>query len=140
MKKIIIISCVKSKLDKKTKAEFLYTSNLFKSSLKYAKQQNPDYIFILSAKYGLLNLSDEIEPYEKTLNKMKKNERIVWSKNVIEKLKYSTNFEKDEFVFLVGKKYREFLLPELINFKIPMKGLGFGKQLQWLKKNIENEK
>ena len=71
---------------------------------------------------------------------MKKNERIDWSKNVIEKLKDLTNFEKDEFIFIAGIKYREFLIPKLMNFKIPMKGLGFGKQLQWLKKNTEYEK
>lgn len=140
MKKIILISCVKTKQDKKTEAEFLYTSDLFKSSLKYAKQQKPDNIFILSAKYGLLKLSDKIEPYEKTLNNLRKNERIDWAKSVIEKLKNLTNLEKDEFIFLVGKKYREFLIPELVNIKIPMKDLGFGKQLQWLKKNTENEK
>ena len=42
--------------------------------------------------------------------------------------------EIDEFTFLAGEKYRKFLIPELSNVKIPMKGLKIGKQLQWLTK------
>ena len=42
--------------------------------LKYAKKMTPDKIFILSAKHGLLSLSQEIKPYDKTLNNMQSNE------------------------------------------------------------------
>ena len=53
-------------------------------NLKFAKSLNPDNIFILSAKYGLIDLDEEIEPYDKTLNLMysheKKSGRIVFCK------------------------------------------------------------
>jgi hypothetical protein len=65
---------------------------------------------------------------------MRSNEIKEWSKKVINKLNSLTDLKNDEFTFLAGEKYRKFLIPELTNIKIPMKGLKIGKQLQWLKK------
>lgn len=134
MKNIVLISCVSKKLDKKSTAEKIYTSSLFKKNLAYAKSLNPSGIFILSAKHGLLKLTDEIEPYDKTLNKMRVNERKEWSKLVVNQLKSVTDLKNDQFTFLAGFKYREYLLTELEQVKIPMQGLKIGKQLQWLTK------
>ena len=134
MKKIVLISCVSKKLDRKSTAENIYISSLFKKNLTYAKSLNPSEIYILSAEHGILKLTDEIEPYDKTLNNMRSNEIKEWSKKVIYELKSLTDLEKDEFTFLAGEKYRKFLIPELSNVKIPMKGLKIGKQLQWLTK------
>jgi cytoplasmic iron level regulating protein YaaA (DUF328/UPF0246 family) len=93
---------------------------------------NPDSIFILSAKYGLLNLSDKIEPYDKTLNTMKVKEIKEWSNMVLKQMENKVNLKSDEIIFLAGKNYRRFLVPEMKNYKIPMEGLGIGKQLQWI--------
>ena len=134
MKEIYLISCVKSKLPYPAKARNLYVSTLFKLSLKYAQQQTPDAIYILSAKYGLLPLDTVIAPYELTLNTMSTSERRHWAKGVVAQLREGTDLEKDLFVFLAGKKYREFLLPELKKFDVPFKGLTFGKLLSELKR------
>ena len=134
MKNIVLISCVSKKLDKKSTAQNLYISSLFKKNLIYAKSLDPSEIFILSAEHGLLKLTDEIEPYDKTLNNMRSNEIKEWSKKVVNQLKTLTDVKNDEFTFLAGEKYRKFLIPELSNVKIPMKGLKIGKQLQWLTK------
>jgi len=133
MKKIALISCVSKKLPNKTKAEFLYISPLFKYNLQYAKSLNPNKIFILSAKYGLVGLDDEIESYDQTLNKMRSDEQKEWAKKVLEKLEKETDLEEDEFVILAGKNYRKFLVPYLKNYKAPLEGMGIGKQLQFLK-------
>jgi len=134
MKNIVLISCVSKKLDKKSIAESIYISSLFKNNLTYAKSLKPNEIYILSAKHGLLKLTDEIEPYDKTLNNTRTNEIKEWSKTVINQLKSVTDLKNDEFTFLAGEKYRKFLIPELSNVKIPMKGLKIGQQLQWLTK------
>ena len=139
MAKVVLISCVSKKLHHKSKAQDLYVSPLFQKNLRYAKYLNPDKIFILSAKYGLLRLDEEIEPYDITLNKMRSNEIKEWAKSVLDQLKKSTDIENDEFVFLAGNNYRKFLLPHLKHYKIPMLGLSIGKQLQWLSKRIKNE-
>ena len=78
MKNIVLISCVSKKRAVKSKAADLYVSTLFKLDLQYARKLKPDVIFILSAKYGLVALDDEIEPYNVTLNKMSVNERKAW--------------------------------------------------------------
>ena len=139
MTKIILISCVSKKLNHKSKAQYLYVSPLFQKNLRYAKLLNPDKIFILSAEYGLLDLNREIEPYDKTLNKMSSNEIKEWANSVINQLQKVSDLDKDEFVFLAGNNYRKFLLPHIKNYKIPMFGLGIGKQLKWLTEKIKNE-
>lgn len=136
MAKIVLISCVSKKLDRKAKAKNLYLSPLFKYALSYANTLNPDKIFILSAKYGLVSLDEEIEPYEKTLNAMKTNERKEWAEKVLLKLKEVSNLNEDEFIFLAGNNYRKFLITNIKNYSAPLKNLGIGKQLKFLKDKI----
>jgi len=140
MKKIILISCASKKINKKTKAQDLYISALFQKNLQYAKSLNPDKIFILSAKYGLLKLDKEVEPYDKTLNRMRSCEIKEWANSVLSQLQKVVDLNKDEFVFLAGNNYRKFLLPSINNYKIPMLGLSIGKQLKWLKEKIKVSK
>jgi len=139
MAKIVLISCVSKKLHHKSKAQDLYVSPLFQKNLQYAKFLKPDKIFILSAKYGLLRFDEEIEPYDKTLNKMRSNEIKEWANSVLNQLQKVSDLNKDEFVFLAGNNYRKFLLPYIKNYKIPMHGLSIGKQLQWLTERVKHE-
>lgn len=138
MGKVVLISCVSKKADRKAKAQNLYVSELFKKNLQYAKSLKPDKLFILSAKYGLLNLDDEIEPYEKTLNKMTLIEIKAWADLVLKQLRKVSDLDSDEFLFLAGNNYRKFLIPHLKNYSVPMFGFGIGKQLRWLKERIED--
>ena len=138
--KIVLISCVSKKRDKEMEAGELYISTLFKYNLRYARKLNPDRIFILSAKYGLLNLNEKIKPYNLTLNKMPEKERKEWSEQVLSKLKLTSNLDKDEFIFLAGNRYRKYLVTRIKNYKIPLKGLGIGKQLKFLKEKINEQK
>ena len=137
MEKIVLISCVSKKLSKESKAQDLYISPLFRYNLEYAKSLKPDKIFILSAKYGLLNLDEEIEPYNKTLNEMNSNEIKEWANSVLNELSKVSNIKEDEFIFLAGDKYRKYLISHMNNYKIPLKGLGIGKQLKYLKENLK---
>ncbi len=137
MKKILLISCVSKKLEYKAKAENLYISTLFRLSLVYAKKLKPDKIFILSAKYGLLNLNDEIVPYNETLNDKSTSDIKVWAKKVVIELEKLTNLGNDLFIFFAGKKYRKYILPYINNYEIPLKGLRIGEQLKFLKGKIE---
>lgn len=137
MRKIILISCVSKKIDYKTKAKSLYMGPLFRYHLRYAYSLKPHKIFILSAKYGLIDLNEEIEPYNKTLNKMTKIERKHWSEKVLNQLNKKVDLKEDEIIFLAGNNYREYLIPFIKNYKIPLKGLGIGKQLKYLKEKLK---
>jgi hypothetical protein len=79
MRKIILISCVSKKLPHKASARHLYISPQFKKNLAYAQRLDPDAIFVLSAKYGLVDLDQEIEPYDLTLNTMSTDRIKVWA-------------------------------------------------------------
>lgn len=79
MKKAVLISCVSKKLPHKAKAKDLYISPLFKLNLAYAQSLNPDVIYILSAKYVLLDLDAEIEPYDETLNNISSSQVRAWA-------------------------------------------------------------
>ena len=138
MRKVVLIPCVSKKKESEAKAENLYDSSLFNYSLKYARKLNPDKIYILSALYGLVELTDVIKPYNKTLNEMGKKDRIKWSEMVIGQMKEkSVDFDNDKFVILVGIRYREYLLNHIKNYEIPLEGMGIGKQLGYLKRRVE---
>ncbi len=139
MAKAVLISCVSSKLDRRAKAKDLYVSPLFKYNVKYASSLNPDKIFILSAKYGLVDLEQELEPYNETLNTMKSIQIKSWAERVVNALKKEVNLDNDEIIFLAGDKYRKYLIPHIKHYKIPLQGLGIGKQLQFLKNKVKHE-
>jgi hypothetical protein len=137
MKKIVLISCAAKKDKVKQKAKDFYLSDLFKKNLAYGRSFNPDKIFILSAKYNLLPLDREIEPYDLTLNNFKKDELKQWTSKTIEQLSKESDLQNDIFIILAGAKYRKYLEVNLKNKEIPMKGLPIGKQLQFLKKKLD---
>ncbi len=139
MSTVVLISCVSKKLPHKAKAKDLYVSPLFRMNLAYAHQFSPEKIFILSAKYGLVGLGEEIEPYDVTLNRMSAVERRNWANKVTAQLRKCCDLETDHFVILAGQKYRQYLLPYLKSYEVPLAGLPIGKQLQFLKENTARE-
>jgi hypothetical protein len=139
MKKIVLISCVSQKRPYRSKAKDLYISALFKKNMEYARRLNPDAIYILSAKYGLLDLETEIEPYNVTLNGLLAREVRDWSSRVIQQLRNVSDIQQDHFIFLAGQNYRKYLVPYLASYDVPMEGLSIGKQLHFLSGSVVKE-
>ena len=134
---IVFISCVKNKNKYPCVARDMYISDLFKKSLSYAEQlAESTTVYILSAKYGLLELDQHIEPYELTLNTMDKKQRKEWADKVLMQCKEKGISFDEEVMFLCGKKYREFLMNEFKNSTAPLGHLGIGKQLAFYNKEI----
>ncbi|MGO8705133.1 MAG: DUF6884 domain-containing protein [Candidatus Brocadiia bacterium] len=136
MKTFVLISCASKKLTHMAKAKDLYVSQLFKLSLAYAQSLSPNASFILSAKHGLIGLEAEIEPYEQTLLAMTASQRRAWADKVLQELRQQADIQADHFVLLAGRKYREYLVPHLASFEVPLEGLRIGKQLQWLRNRL----
>jgi hypothetical protein len=132
MKKVVLVSCVSKKLTKPAKAEELYISDLFKKNLAYAKSLKPRAIYILSAKHGLVPLAQVLTPYNQTLNTMGVARRRAWADKVLAQMRGKVD-TSDEIVFLAGEKYRQYLAPHFKHARVPMKSLGIGKQLSFLK-------
>ena len=112
-------------------------STWFRYAYKYAESLRPIYIYILSAKYGLLRENDEIEPYEKTLSKAKEREIKKWSFMVYEQMKKEGIDFNQKAIFLCGKNYRKYLIKLFKNREEPVARLGIGKQVRFF---IENTK
>jgi cytoplasmic iron level regulating protein YaaA (DUF328/UPF0246 family) len=139
--KIALVSCTKIKANYTCTAKEMYReSTLFKKAVKYIEQQDYDEWYVLSAKYGLINQNDVIEPYDLTLNNMKASERKTWSDLVLKQLR---NLESDlkQIDFYSGVKYREYLIPVLeeksIICNVPLQGKGIGEQLQFYTRNTK---
>jgi hypothetical protein len=133
-KKIVLISCASKKKPVPCKARDLYDSPLFRLSIQYARKLEPDIVFILSAKYGLITTDEVIGPYDVTLNDMIASQRRMWASRVIQELQKRTDLQRDHFTILAGERYRHHLLPHLMCYDLPLEGLGIGKQLQYLKR------
>lgn len=121
------------------KAKNLYAGSLFKLSLRYAYSLDPDAIFVLSAKHGLVDLEQELEPYDLTLNEMPANEVKGWANAVLDQLRNVADLQEDHFVFLAGERYRKHMLAQMPNHEVPLRGLSIGKQMRFLKESIQDE-
>ena len=133
----MLVPCVKEKLKHRAKAEDLYVSPLFRLSLAYARQLAPSLIFVLSAKYGLVALTQEIDPYDVTLNEMPSHAVKEWAEAVLAQLRLQADTANDHFVFLAGARYRRYLIPHLRSHAVPLQGLRLGEQLQYLKGRLD---
>jgi cytoplasmic iron level regulating protein YaaA (DUF328/UPF0246 family) len=133
--RIACVSCTKAKRAVPSAARDLYVSPLFRGLRAYA-ESHADRWYILSAKYGVLRPEQVVEPYERTLNKMSKVERLSWWHDVKREL-IEIVPEGSDVVLLAGSRYRENIEPFLrergCRVQIPLEGLTFGRQLAWLK-------
>lgn len=133
---IVFLSCGKTKAKCECKACEMYQGDLFKKSFEYAKTLNPRKIYILSAKYKVLELDDVISPYELTLNKMSKRERKKWAYECYLQLKAKEQDFNEEVIFLCGENYRKYLSQLFKNSKSPLQGISFGNQLKFYNSKI----
>lgn len=134
MNSLYLVSCVAAKRPRSAKAEELYTSPWFQKAARYVQERRGSWR-ILSAKYGLLDPETVVDPYEQTLNRMSVADRKNWAARVLTDLEPLVG-TGDTAIFLAGDRYREFLVPPLLQrgviVEIPMEGLQIGRQLQWL--------
>ena len=111
----------------------LYTSSLFTKSRAWVERTCDDWA-ILSALHGLTPVDRIIEPYDKTLNTMRAAERRQWASRVNKQIRETWSVDTVSFVVLAGLRYRTAL--DGIEHEVPMRGLGIGQQLAWLKRAL----
>ena len=124
--KISLIGCSKKKLIGNHLARNLYQGTLFQKSLAISERLEFDMIYILSAKYGLLELDRYVDSYEDGLTVKNKAERLSWSELVKNKL------PAGEYYYFCGKKYWEFLPSGSTMFQ----GRGIGEILSNLNQKL----
>lgn len=141
MAKVVLLSCTKSKTKHAAPAQELYSASpMFQKTLEYGKSLKPDKMYILSAKHHLVPLTKKLEPYDKTLKEMPKDEKEKWGEETIKQMKSSgINPEKDTFIFLTGSEYMKPLAKYIPdgNVEKPMEGKRFGERLKWLNSQVQ---
>jgi hypothetical protein len=132
--RIGLVGCVKEKSAHARPAGELYTSTLFRGRRRYV-ERTCDRWFVLSAKHGVIEPAEEVEPYDETLKTKGRAQRRAWSAKVIDQLEAAlVSLGGHTYEIHAGAEYRDFgLLDELRrrggSIEIPTEGLQIGKQL-----------
>lgn len=127
----------KRKITQLAKRNLCTKEFFFKTCLQYAKTFK-DHIYILSAKYGILELDEIISPYDKTLNSMSKKDKSLWVDMVKSQLKEKNISTQEEAIFLCGKNYYSDILHLFDVVQIPLDNLpGMGYQIQWMQSKLK---
>jgi hypothetical protein len=142
-KTIFLVSCVKTKLNRPAEARDLYISPWFKKARAYVelRMKPGDKWFILSALHCLVTPEQVLAPYEKRLSQnSSKGESERWAGAVWDKLRPIID-NGDRVVILAGQAYRRTIIDRIrmcgAYVEIPMDGLQFGPQLEWLGRQLD---
>jgi len=131
---IYIVGCGQKKLKVMSYAKNMYIGPIFKKAYAYASLRTPDYkIFIISAKFGLIEPKKMIMPYNE---KIGKNETITIDQVIDQATRFGI-IDK-EITILAGKSYCDFLSKVFKNkIDCPLNGLKLGYSEQFLSKGIK---
>jgi uncharacterized protein DUF6884 len=133
-----LISCSKSKGGHRDLARNVYVSSLYRKSVMVAEAWGLTFS-ILSAKHGLLDPDETIEPYDLTLKAASRQFKSEWARKVAEQISRSLAGGK-RLIVLAGDDYyvplieAEFTDP--MNVLAPMRGLSLGNRLVFLNQSI----
>ena len=119
MERIALVACVKEKLNHSASAVEMYTGDSFKSWMSDAKANNVDHVYILSGKYGLLELNETIKPYDLNLGHQDASYIENWKRSVISKLKSKHILADTHAIIYTNEVYYEGLLDHFKSYEIP---------------------
>lgn len=128
-----LVACSAGKLDRAAPARELYTSDLFRKSLAFARSCCSA-TYVVSALYGLVEIEQVIEPYDKTVARMSVVERTRWAAEIAEQV--IARHGRELYAILAGKAYAYPLYCELFDrggfITEPLRGMQIGERLSWL--------
>lgn len=132
-----LVACAAGKLDRAAPAADLYQSDWFTKARAYVESIGAPWR-ILSAKHGLVDPAQLLEPYDFTLAELSPIGRLAWGEQVALDLHHLAPLGAS-ITFLAGRMYRDAVLasPCFGGWKasVPMEGLGIGEQKAWLVAN-----
>ncbi len=138
---LVLVSCVKEKLDQPAPAEDLYRSDLFRKQRAYAKRAAVPW-FILSAQHGLVEPDEMLSPYNLRLSETSSAYRKAWGGRVVARLEELAGPLAGKTIEVhAGEAYagpiRELLGSAGAQVTEPLRGLAFGPRLSWyLQRNV----
>lgn len=139
-----LVGCVKSRRPVRAPAKDLYTSALFRGR-RESVEASCDRWFILSAKHGLLDPDEPIEPYDVRLADASAPERQQWSREVVADLERRLgNLSGLTFEVHAGAAYRDNGVVTGVRSRgaaveNPTEGLNQGQQLAFYRRARSRE-
>jgi hypothetical protein len=134
MSLIGFVSCSKLKADAPAPAASLYTSPLFRKSL-LAALDHSEKVYVLSAKHGVVPLSEIVAPYDVTLKSMPIAQRVAWAERAGAQL-IGVVKSGDIAALYCGHEYASPLQARFgelgVRVHEPLHGLSLGRRLQTL--------
>jgi hypothetical protein len=132
---IVLVSCVKDKLDRPAPAKDLYTSDLFRKERAYAERVGVSW-FILSAEHGLVRPDELLSPYNLRLSETSTAYRRAWGARVVKRLEEVVGALAGKKIEVhAGEAYagpiRALLRTAGAEVMEPLRGLAFGQRLSW---------
>jgi hypothetical protein len=133
--RVILLGCVKLKLDHRAAAKDLYRSPLWAGRRAYAEASGHPW-FILSAMHGLVEPDTSLDPYDLALSDISPSERRAWGERVVDPLERQFGtLTGMTFEIHAGKAYREAIAPGVVkrgaSVHVPLDGLALGSQIAW---------
>jgi len=132
---IVIISCGASKRSVRAPAWKLYTGTYFKSMFSCARKwaSRREDIYILSAKYGLVQMDRVLPPYDTRIA----SPDAVTIQEVRDQAEQFGLMDSQDIILLGGKDYVSVLKAVFPSAKAPLQDMkigGMGKQMQVMKR------
>lgn len=140
---MIVVGCGKSKLDHSAPARELYTGSLFRMARRYAEASGRPWV-ILSGAHGVIGPDVVLRPYDAGPPE-RGRERDGWARKAAVGIEgYARELHpkwKGPICVLAGERYADPLCRELaeldLHWSQPLRGMGTGQRLQFLKREIE---
>lgn len=132
---LVLIGCVKKKLDHPAPARYLYTSALFGRERDYAERSGVPW-FVLSAEHGLVAPETVLAPHDLPLSRTPRAYRRDWGARVIGQLTDAVGPIRGMAVEIhAGAAYtdaiRDLLQADGAMVVEPLQGLTMGQRLAW---------
>lgn len=132
---VLLIGCVKGRLDRAAPAKELYDSSYFRKMRAYAERSGAPW-FILSAEHGLVRPDQWLEPYDCYLADMSGDFRRAWGEKVVSQLHDALGHLAGLSVEVhAGGTYVDTIGPALrsrgVRLLDPLRGLSIGRRLSW---------
>src|SRR4051794_40246119 len=130
----LLLGCVKRKLEHGAPAKGLYCSPLWHGRRRYAESTGHPW-FILSARHGLVDPEQHLEPYDLALARLPAAERMAWGERVVAQLAERLPLDGAVLEVHAGIEYRTATAGPLqrrgARIICPLEGLKLGPQLAW---------
>lgn len=133
--KMILLGCVKLKVDREAAAKDLYRSPLWTARRGFAEATGRPWM-ILSAMHGLVDPEERLAPYDLALTDLDAHERRAWGQRVAHALERRFgDLTGTVFEIHAGDAYRRAIEPGVLagggRIEAPLRGLPLGSQLAW---------